>query len=122
MIIELKRSRAPLAMVDGGSASVLRRWMKAPRFVAALMNDFDLCLARSESDGTAAYRARRARGCWSPATFQFDATTLPADRRELAELAGLTSGRQIDRRLSARRRRRIAAAPQRRLREVFPTR
>ena len=53
MIVELKRSGSPLAMVNGRiSERSYRRWMKAPPwFIAALMRDFDLCLARSESDG-----------------------------------------------------------------------
>src|SRR3984885_14695219 len=52
MIVELKRSGSPLAMVNGRISELsYRRWMKAPRFIAALMRDFDLCLARSESDG-----------------------------------------------------------------------
>ncbi len=121
MIIELKRSRAPLAMVNGRiSERSLRRWMKAPRFIAALMNDFDLCLARSESDGQRLI-ALGAPRVLVAGDVKFDATTLPADRRELAELAGLTSGRQIWIAASTHEgEETIAAAAQRRLRQVFP--
>ena len=52
MIVELKRSGSALAMVNGRiSERSFRRWTKARRFIAALLEDFDLCLARSESDG-----------------------------------------------------------------------
>jgi 3-deoxy-D-manno-octulosonic-acid transferase len=52
---------------------------------------------------------------------KFDAPTLPADRRELAELAGLTSGRQIWIAASTHEgEEMIAAEAHKRLRQVFP--
>jgi 3-deoxy-D-manno-octulosonic-acid transferase len=121
MIVELKRSGSPLAMVNGRiSERSLSRWMKAPRFIAALMKDFDLCLARSESDGERLV-ALGAPRVLVAGDVKFDAPTLPADRRELAELAGLTSGRQIWIAASTHEgEEMIAAAAHRRLRQVFP--
>ena len=121
MIVELKRSGSPLAMVNGRiSERSLARWMKAPRFIAALMKDFDLCLARSESDGERLV-ALGAPRVLVAGDVKFDAPTLPADRRELAELAGLTSGRQIWIAASTHEgEEMIAAAAHRRLRQVFP--
>ena len=121
MIVELKRSGAPLAMVNGRiSERSLSRWRKAPRFIAALMKDFDLCLARSESDGERLVALGASRVVVA-GDVKFDAPTLPADRRELAELAGLTSGRQIWIAASTHEGEEvIAAAAHRRLREVFP--
>ena len=121
MIVELKRSGAPLAMVNGRiSERSLSRWKKAPRFIAALMKDFDLCLARSESDGERLVALGASRVVVA-GDVKFDAPTLPADRRELAELAGLTSGRQIWIAASTHEGEEvIAAAAHRRLREVFP--
>ncbi|HEX9168668.1 MAG TPA: 3-deoxy-D-manno-octulosonic acid transferase [Roseiarcus sp.] len=121
MIVELKRSGSPLAMVNGRiSERSLRRWMKAPRFIAALMKHFDLCLARSESDGERLV-ALGAERVLVAGDVKFDAPTLPADRRELAELAGLTSGRQIWIAASTHEGEEMfAAAAHRRLRQVFP--
>jgi 3-deoxy-D-manno-octulosonic-acid transferase len=121
MIVELKRSGASLAMVNGRiSERSLLRWRKAPRFIAALMKDFDLCLARSESDGERLV-ALGAPRVLVVGDVKFDAPTLPADRHELAELAGLTSGRQIWIAASTHEgEEMIAAAAHRRLREVFP--
>jgi 3-deoxy-D-manno-octulosonic-acid transferase len=121
MIVELKRSGSPLAMVNGRiSERSLGRWMKAPRFIAALMKDFDLCLARSESDGERLV-ALGAPRVLVVGDVKFDAPTLPADRRELAQLAGLTSGRQIWIAASTHEgEEMIAAVAHRRLRQVFP--
>ena len=61
MIVELKRSKSRLAMVNGRiSERSFRRWGRAPRFIAALLTEFDVCLARSEADGDRLSRARRA--------------------------------------------------------------
>ncbi len=52
MIVELKRAGLPLAMVNGRiSERSFNRWLRAPRFIGALLGNFDLCLARSEGDG-----------------------------------------------------------------------
>jgi 3-deoxy-D-manno-octulosonic-acid transferase len=95
VIVETKRAGLPLAMINGRiSERSFRRWRKAPRLIGALLQRFDLCLARSEADGErlAALGAPRVV---IAGDIKYDAPALPADRRELAELSGLTSGRQI---------------------------
>ena len=95
MIVEARRARLPLAMINGRmSERSFNRWRKAPGFIAALLGRFDLCLARSDDDG------ERLLTLGAPTVLvagdiKFDAPALPADRQELAELSGLTSGRQI---------------------------
>ena len=95
MIFEAKRAGLPLAMINGRmSQRSFNRWRRAPGFIAALLGRFDLCLARSDNDG------ERLMSLGAPTVLvagdiKFDAPALPADRRELAELSGLTSGRQI---------------------------
>src|ERR1700735_347082 len=121
MIVELKRSGSRLAMINGRiSERSFRRWRKAPRFIAALLTAFDLCLARSEAD----YERLTALGAPSvlvAGDIKFDARTLPADQRELAELAGLTSGRQMWIAASTHEgEEMIAAAAHKRLARVFP--
>jgi len=121
MIMDLKRSGSRLAMVNGRiSERSLRRWMKAPRFIGALLKDFDLCLARSESDA-ARLVALGAPRVLVAGDIKYDAPTLPTDWRELAELAGRTSGRQIWIAASTHEgEEMIAAAAHFRLQQVFP--
>ena len=121
MIVELKRAGLPLAIVNGRiSDRSFNRWRKAPRFIAALLARFDLCLARSEDDGER-LAALGALNVLVVGNIKFDAPTLPADRRELAELAGLTSGRQIWIAASTHEgEETIAAEAHKRLRQVFP--
>jgi 3-deoxy-D-manno-octulosonic-acid transferase len=121
MIVELKRRGSPLAMVNGRiSAHSYNRWLKAPRFIGALLKNFDLCLARSEGDGER-LSALGASSVLVAGDIKFDAPTLPADRRELAELSGLTSGRQIWVAASTHEgEEMIAAEAHKRLRQVFP--
>ena len=121
MIVELKRSGSRLAMVNGRiSERSFRRWRKAPRFIAALLTAFDVCLARSEAD----YERLTALGAPSVVVagdIKFDARTLPADQRELAELAGSSSGRQMWIAASTHEgEEMIAAAAHKRLAQVFP--
>ncbi len=121
MLVETKRAGLPLAMVNGRiSERSFRRWRAAPRFIAALLARFDLCLARSEADGErlAALGAPRVL---IAGDIKYDAAALPADRRELAELSGLTSGRQIWIAASTHAgEERIAARAHKRFAEVFP--
>jgi 3-deoxy-D-manno-octulosonic-acid transferase len=121
MIVELKRSKSRLAMVNGRiSERSFRRWGRAPRFIAALLTEFDVCLARSEADGDR-LSALGALNVVVAGDIKFDAPTLPADRRELAELSGLTSGRQIWIAASTHEGEEgIAAAAHKRLAQVFP--
>ena len=121
MIVETKRAGMPLAMVNGRiSERSFRRWRKAPRFIGALLARFDLCLARSEADGERLV-ALGAPRVLIAGDIKYDAPALPADRRELAELAGLASGRQIWIAASTHAgEERIAAAAHKRLAEVFP--
>ncbi len=121
MIVETKRAGLPLAMVNGRiSERSFGRWLKAPRFIGALLAHFDLCLARSEADGERLV-ALGAPRVLIAGDIKYDAPALPVDRRELAELSGLTSGRQIWIAASTHAgEERIAAAAHKRLAEVFP--
>ena len=95
MILEACRVGAPLVMVNARmSARSCARWRRAPDFIGALLSRVELCLAQSEAD------AERLACLGAPAVrvsgnLKFDAPAPPADRQELAGLAGLTSGRQI---------------------------
>jgi 3-deoxy-D-manno-octulosonic-acid transferase len=121
MIVELKRIGSPLAMINGRiSERSFDRWRRAPRLVGELLSRFDLCLARSESDGER-LMALGAPRVVVAGDIKFDAPALPADRSELAELSGLTSGRQIWIAASTHAgEERIAAEAHKRLVEVFP--
>jgi 3-deoxy-D-manno-octulosonic-acid transferase len=121
MLIELRRAGLPLAMINGRiSERSFNRWQRAPRFIGELLSHFDLCLARSEEDGERLV-ALGAPRVLVAGDIKFDAPALPADRRELAELSGLTSGRQIWIAASTHEGEElIAAQAHKRLVEVFP--
>ena len=121
MILEASRAGAPLAMVNARmSARSFARWRRAPAFIAALLSRIDLCLAQSETDAERLAELG-ARGARVVGNLKFDAPAPPADRRELAALVGLTSGRQIWIAASTHEgEERIAAAAHRRVAETFP--
>jgi 3-deoxy-D-manno-octulosonic-acid transferase len=121
MICEAKRVGLPLAMINGRmSERSFRRWRKAPGFIGALLGRFDLCLARSDEDG-ARLMSLGAPTVLVAGDIKFDAPVLPADREELAELSGLTSGRQIWIAASTHEGEElIAAEAHKRLIQVFP--
>jgi 3-deoxy-D-manno-octulosonic-acid transferase len=108
-------------MVNGRiSARSFNRWRKAPRFIETLLAHFDLCLARSEADGERLVTLGAPRVLIA-GDIKYDAPALPADRRELAELSGLVSGRQIWIAASTHAgEERIAARAHKRLAAVFP--
>ena len=121
MIVELKRAGLPLAMVNGRiSDRSFKRWRNAPRLIGELLSRFDLCLARSEGDGERLTELG-ARRVLVAGDIKFDAPALPADLIELAELSGLTSGRQIWIAASTHEGEElIAAEAHKRLAEMFP--
>jgi 3-deoxy-D-manno-octulosonic-acid transferase len=95
MILEARRAGAPLAMVNARmSARSYERWLRAPRFIGALLERVDLCLAQSEADAQR-LAALGAAKVDVVGNLKYDAAPPPADQKELAELAGRVSGRQI---------------------------
>jgi len=95
MILEARRAGVPLVMVNARmSRRSFSRWRRAPAFIRALLGKIDLCLAQSgaDADRLAELGAGDVRVAGN---LKFDAPTPPADRQDLAALAGLTSGRQI---------------------------
>ena len=121
MLIETKRAGLPIVMINGRiSERSFRRWRRAPALIGALLSNFDLSLARSEDDAER-LAALGARSVLVAGDIKFDAPALPADRRELAELSGLSSGRQIWIAASTHEGEElIAARAHKRLAEVFP--
>jgi 3-deoxy-D-manno-octulosonic-acid transferase len=121
MILEARGAGAPLAMVNARmSARSYERWRRAPGFIAALLHEVELCLAQSEAD------AERLAGLGAGkvevvGNLKYDAAPPPADQKELAELAGRVSGRQIWVAASTHPgEERIAAEAHRRVADVFP--
>jgi len=121
MILEARRAGTPLAMVNARmSARSFARWRRAPAFIAALLAEVDLCLAQSEADGRRLAELGAAR-VEVVGNLKFDAAPPPADQKELAELAGLVSGRQLWVAASTHAgEEAVAAAAHRRVAEVFP--
>ena len=95
MIVEAKRAGMPLAMINGRiSERSFKRWRRAPRLhrrTARTVRPLPRAQRRRRRTAAGARRAARPRR----RRHQVRRAALPADRRELAELSGLTSGRQI---------------------------
>jgi 3-deoxy-D-manno-octulosonic-acid transferase len=120
MIVEAARAGVPLVMVNARmSRKSFERWTRAPAFIGALLGRVDLSLAQTEGD---ADRLRRLGARASAiGNLKYDTPAPPADRQELAALAGLTSGRQIWIAASTHDgEERIAAEAHTRLAAVFP--
>ena len=95
LILQASRAPMPLFMVNARmSERSFARWRRAPRFIAALLGVFEISFAQSSADETrlGLLGARNAR---TAGNLKYDAPAPPADRRELAALSGLTSGRPI---------------------------
>jgi 3-deoxy-D-manno-octulosonic-acid transferase len=94
-ILEASRARVPIVLVNARlSERSFRRWVRLRSFIGALLGRVDLCLAQSEGDG------RRLSELGAPevrlvGNLKYDAPPPPADRQELAALAGRISGRQV---------------------------
>lgn len=95
MIVEASRAGVPMVMVNARmSPRSFARWTYAPAFIRALLERVDMSLAQSLPD------AERLLGLGARAApvmgnLKYDAPAPPVDRQELAQLSGLTSGRQI---------------------------
>ncbi len=121
MIVEASRANVPLVMVNARmSARSFERWSYARSFIRELLSRIDLSLAQTPADAER-LAALGAREVQVIGNLKFDATAPPADRQELAALAGLTSGRQIWIAASTHEgEERIAAEAHRRLEALFP--
>jgi len=121
MIVEARRAGVPLAMVNARmSRRSYERWRRAPAFIGALLGEIGVCLAQSAAD------AQRLASLGAGAVevvgnLKYDAPPPPADQKELAELAGLVSGRQIWVAASTHAgEEAVAAEAHRRVARVFP--
>jgi 3-deoxy-D-manno-octulosonic-acid transferase len=95
LVVEASEAQVPIILVNARmSERSFARWARAPDFIGALLARVDLALAQSEGDGDRLAKLG-APHVALPGNLKYDAPPPPADRQELAELAGLTSGRQI---------------------------
>ena len=89
MIVEATKGGAPLVMVNARmSLRSFARWRRAKKFIAALLERFELILAQSFDDAER-LEALGALDVQVTGNLKYDATAPPADRRELAGLSGL---------------------------------
>ena len=95
LILAASDAHVPIILVNARmSERSFARWRRAPDFVGALLARVDLALAQSQGDGDRLAQLGVPRVAL-PGNLKYDAPPPPVDRQELAELAGLTSGRQI---------------------------
>lgn len=94
LIGRAKASGARLALVSAKmSEASFRSWRRFPRAVAAILDAFDVILARDEAAGARfAALGGRLNGIWDA---KLGAPPLPADEVELASLRSALAGRQV---------------------------
>lgn len=85
----------PLILVNARmSERSFRRWRRFPKAAAALLGQFDLCLAQSQGDAQRLGELGALRVSVA-GNLKFDVPALPADLTTLAAMSGLVAGRPV---------------------------
>jgi len=95
LLFEAKRAGAALAIVNGRmSVRSTAKWAKLPKFIASVLDSFDLILGQS-ADDAARYRQLGAAGARSVGNIKFDVAPLPAEAGALADMQARLAGRPV---------------------------
>ncbi len=95
ILTETAKAKTPLILVNGRiSDKSLVGWKKIPRFIAAVLGNFDLCLGQSleEVRRLLLLGAKRAE---CVGNIKFAAPPLPADEMELARMQAMIGARPL---------------------------
>ncbi|HEX5508196.1 MAG TPA: 3-deoxy-D-manno-octulosonic acid transferase [Pseudolabrys sp.] len=95
LMLEATGDGVPLILVNGRlSESSYRRWRHFPRTIANLLQRFDLCLARTTTDG-ARYEELGAPRVVTTGNLKLDVPAPPTDSDVLASLQKVIAGRPV---------------------------
>ncbi len=95
MIVEAARARVPLGLINARmSQRSFSRWRRAPRFMGALLQRFEFCLAQTPDDAER-WRELGADNVEVSGNLKYDVAAPPYDREEFAVLSGALTGRKI---------------------------
>mgnify|MGYP002876911222 FL=1 len=95
LICETAARGNPLILVNGRiSASSLKGWSRAPKFIGRMLSGFALCLGQTEGDADR-LRQLGATGARTVGNLKFAADPLPADPAALADLRAVVGNRPV---------------------------
>ncbi len=95
LICETAARGNPLILVNGRiSASSLKGWSRAPKFIGRMLSGFALCLGQTEGDADR-LRQLGADGARTVGNLKFAAEPLPVDPAALAELKSTVGARPV---------------------------
>jgi 3-deoxy-D-manno-octulosonic-acid transferase len=95
MIMAAANAHTPLGLINARmSQRSFSRWRRAPKFMRALLQHFEFCLAQT-SDDAERWRAFGAADVEVSGNLKYDAPPPPYDREEFAVVSGALAGRKI---------------------------
>jgi 3-deoxy-D-manno-octulosonic-acid transferase len=95
LILQASSRRLPMVLINGRmSPRSFPRWRRARNTISALLGQFEVCLAQSETDAQR-FSALGARNVISTGNLKLDVPAPPADPAKLEKLMTMTRGRPV---------------------------
>src|SRR5215468_5928382 len=95
LILSAASRRLPMVLINGRmSPRSFPRWRRARNTISALLGQFEVCLAQSDTDAER-FAALGARNVITTGNLKLDVAAPPADSAKLEKLMAMTRGRPI---------------------------
>ena len=95
LILSAAARRLPMVLINGRmSPRSFPRWRRARNTISALLGQFEVCLAQSETDADR-FAALGARNVITTGNLKLDVPAPPADSAKLEKLMAMTRGRPV---------------------------
>lgn len=95
LILSAASRRVPMVLINGRmSPRSFPRWRRARNTISALLGQFEVCLAQSDTDAER-FAALGARNVITTGNLKLDVAAPPADPAKLEKLMAMTRGRPI---------------------------
>ena len=95
LILSAASRRVPMVLINGRmSPRSFPRWRRARNTISALLGQFDVCLAQSDTDAER-FSALGARNVITTGNLKLDVAAPPADPAKLEKLMAMTRGRPV---------------------------
>jgi len=95
LILSAAARRLPMVLINGRmSPRSFPRWRRARNTISALLGQFEVCLAQSETDADR-FAALGARNVITTGNLKLDVPAPPADGAKLEKLMAMTRGRPV---------------------------
>src|SRR5690242_5833735 len=95
LILQASSRRVPMVLINGRmSPRSFPRWRRARNTISALLGQFEVCLAQSDTDADR-FAALGARNVITTGNLKLDVPAPPADAAKLEKLMAMTRGRPV---------------------------